>query len=36
VIDRLRFIRMADADDLDTKKVLTKAAVDEALAYQLD
>lgn len=35
VIDRLRFIRMSDADDLDTKKVLTKAAVNEALAYKL-
>ena len=35
VIDRLRFIRMANADDLDKKEVLTKAAVNEALAFQL-
>jgi hypothetical protein len=35
VIDRLRLIRMADADDLDTKRVLSKDAVNEALAYKL-
>ena len=35
VIDRLRFIRMADADYLETQKVLTKDAVKEALAYKL-
>ena len=35
VIDRLRFIRMANANDLDAKNVLPKAAVNEALAYML-
>lgn len=35
VIDRLRFIRMADADDLDAKGVLTKEAVNEALDFKL-
>jgi len=35
VIDRLRFLRLADADILDQKNVLTKAAVNEALAFAL-
>lgn len=35
VIDRLRFIRLADVDELNKKQVLIKSAVDEALAYQL-
>ena len=36
VIDRLRFIRLANADELDAKKVITKAAVNEALAFVLN
>lgn len=35
VVDRLRLMRMADADDLDKKKVLVKDAVNEALAFKL-